>query len=141
MIKKFIYTPNGLWETGAVILRVMAGLTIFKYGLEIFFADKMNGYTSWLADLKFPSPETMAYLGKVCELAGGLLMALGLFTRLAAIPLIITMAVIGFVMGEPEFLAADGPIFLMLIFLHFFFTGPGKLSLDYILFRPKQNTN
>lgn len=141
MIKKFIYTPNGMWETGAVFLRVVAGLTIFKYGLEIFSAEKMNGYTSWLTDLKFPSPETMACIGKVCELTGGLLMAFGLFTRLAAIPLIITMAVIGFIMGEPEFLAADGSILLMLIFLHFFFTGPGKLSLDYILFRPKQNTN
>ena len=77
MIRKFIYTPKGLWETGAVILRVIAGLTIFKYGLEIFSADRMNGYTSWLTDLKFSSPETMAYIGKVCELAGGLLMALG----------------------------------------------------------------
>jgi putative oxidoreductase len=141
MIKKFIYTPNGMWATGAVILRIIAGLTILKYGLEIFSTDKMNGYISWLTDLKFPSPETMAYIGKVCELTGGLLMVFGLFTRLAAIPLIITMAVIGFIMGEPEFLAADGSILLMLIFLHFFFTGPGKLSLDYILFRPKQNTD
>src|SRR5215204_1679438 len=131
-MKKFIYTPNGMWETGAVILRVIAGLTIFKYGLEIFSVDKMNGYTSWLTDLKFPYAEVMAYTGKVCEFAGGLLMALGLFTRLAAIPLIITMAVIGLIMGEPEFLAADGSILLLVIFLHFFFTGPGKVSLDYV---------
>jgi len=141
MIKKFVYNPNGLWETGAVILRVIAGMTIFKYGLEIFSEDKMNGYISWLTDLKFPFPETMAYMGKVCELTGGLLMALGLFTRLAAIPLIITMTVIGFIMGEPEFLAADGSILLMLIFLHFLFTGPGKLSLDHLLFKAKNNTD
>ena len=139
MIRKFIYTPNGMWETGAVILRVVAGLTIFKYGLEIFSADKMNGYVSWLTDLKFPSPETMAYIGKVCELAGGLLMSLGLFTRVAAIPLIITMVVIGFIMGEPEFLAADGSILLLLIFLHFLLTGPGKLSLDHLLFSKREN--
>jgi len=141
MIKKFVYNPNGLWETGAVILRVIAGMTIFKYGLEIFSEDKMNGYISWLTDLKFPFPETMPYMGKVCELTGGLLMALGLFTRLAAIPLIITMTVIGFIMGEPEFLAADGSILLMLIFLHFLFTGPGKLSLDHLLFKAKNNTD
>ena len=141
MLKKIVFTSNGLWETGAVMLRVIAGAIIFKYGLEIFSDDKMNGYISWLTDLKFPFPETMAYIGKVCELAGGLLMALGLFTRLAAIALIITMAVIGFIMGEPEFLAADGSILLLLIFLHFFFTGPGKLSLEHILFNAKQNTN
>ena len=141
MFKKIVFTSNGLWETGAVILRVMAGLIIFKYGLEIFSEDKMNGYINWLTDLKFPYPDRMAYIGKVCELAGGLLMALGLFTRVAAIPLIITMSVIGFIMGEPEFLAADGSILLLAIFLHFLLTGPGKLSLDHILFNAKQNRN
>ena len=137
MFKKNIFTSNGLWEAGAVILRVVAGLIIFKYGLEILSADKMKGYFDWLADLNFPVPEAMVYTGKICELVGGLLMALGLFTRLAAIPLLITMSVIGFVMGEPEFLAADGSILLLLIFLHFFLVGPGKLSLDHILFTKK----
>jgi putative oxidoreductase len=66
-------------------------------------------------------------------------MALGLFTRLAAIPLLITMSVIGFVMGEPEFLAADGSILLLLIFFHFLLTGPGKLSLDHVLFHKRKN--
>ena len=136
-MKRFVYTSSGLWETGAVILRVASGLTIFKYGWEIFSDDKMTGYIQWLTDLNFPYPEIMAYTGKACELAGGLLMALGLFTRIAAIPLIITMSVIGLIMGEPEFLAADGSILLLLIFLHFFFTGPGRLSLDYVLFKPK----
>jgi putative oxidoreductase len=138
MLKRIVDTSNGFWEAGAVILRVIAGLIIFKYGLEIFSADKMKGYFDWLTDLNFPAPKAMAYTGKICELVGGLLMALGLFTRLAAIPLIITMSVIGFIMGEPEFLAADGSILLLLIFLHFLFTGPGKLSLDYVLFRNKK---
>jgi len=137
MLKKNILTSNGLWEAGAVILRVVAGLIIFKYGLEIFSADKMKGYFDWLTDLNFPAPKAMVYIGKICELVGGLLMALGLFTRLAAIPLLITMSVIGFVLGEPEFLAADGSILLLLIFLHFMLVGPGKLSLDHVLFTRK----
>jgi len=137
MIRKTVFTPDGLWEAGAVILRVVAGLIIFKYGLEIFSGDKMKGYTDWLTDLGFPAPGFMAYTGKLCELIGGMLMALGLFTRLAAIPLLITMSVIGFVMGEPELLAADGSILLLLIFLHFLLVGPGKLSLDHILFTKK----
>ncbi|HEY5967733.1 MAG TPA: DoxX family protein [Chitinophagaceae bacterium] len=137
MLKKNILTSNGLWDAGAVILRVVAGLIIFKYGLEIFSADKMKGYFDWLTDLNFPAPAAMVYIGKICELVGGFLMALGLFTRLAAIPLLVTMSVIGFVMGEPEFLAADGSILLLLIFLHFLFVGPGKLSLDHILFTKK----
>jgi putative oxidoreductase len=139
MLRKNIFTPNGLWEAGAVVLRVVAGMIIFKYGLEIFSADKMKGYFDWLTDLNFPAPQAMAYTGKICELVGGLLMALGLFTRLAVIPLIITMSVIGFIMGEPEFLAADGSILLLLIFLHFLLTGPGKISLDHLLFAKRRN--
>lgn len=139
MLKRTVFTPNGLWDAGAVILRVAAGLIIFKYGFEMFSSDKMKGYIDWLTELQFPWPEWMAYTGKVCELFGGLLMTLGLFTRLAAIPLIITMSVIGFVMGEPEFLAADGSILLLLIFFHFLLVGPGKLSLDHVLFAPKNN--
>ena len=139
MFKKILFTSNGLWEAGAVILRVVAGLIIFKYGLEIFSADKMKGYTDWLTDLNFPAPAAMAYTGKLCELGGGLLMALGLFTRIAAIPLMITMIVIGFIMGEPEFLAADGSILLLLIFFHFLLTGPGKFSFDHLLFSKIKN--
>lgn len=139
MFKKMVFTSKGLWEAGAVILRMVAGLIIFKYGLEIFSADKMKGYTDWLTDLNFPAPEAMAYTGKLCELGGGLLMALGLFTRIAAIPLMITMIVIAFIMGEPEFLAADGSILLLLIFFHFLLTGPGKFSFDHFLFSKRKN--
>ncbi|HEX7847650.1 MAG TPA: DoxX family protein [Chitinophagaceae bacterium] len=137
-MRKQLLTAKGLWETGSVILRVMAGLTIFKYGLEIFSADKMNGYADWLTDLKFPLPAFMAYAGKICELAGGIFLAIGLFTRISAVALVITTFVIAFVMGEPEFLAADGVVLLMLIFLHFLLTGPGKWSLDHVLFKPKK---
>ena len=139
MFKKIVYTSNGLWDAGGVILRVAAGLIIFKYGLEIFSADKMKGYSDWLTDLNFPASEALAYTGKLSELVGGLLMALGLFTRIAAIPLIITMIVIGFIMGEPEFLAADGSILLLLIFFHFLLTGPGKFSFDHLLFSKTKN--
>ena len=139
MFKKIVFTSAGLWEAGAVILRVVAGLIIFKYGLQIFSADKMKGYTVWLTDLNFVAPKAMAYAGKACELIGGLLMVVGLLTRIAAIPLIITMSVIGFIMGEPEFLAADGSILLLLIFFHFLLTGPGKLSVDHALFSKGKN--
>jgi uncharacterized membrane protein YphA (DoxX/SURF4 family) len=141
MFRRNLFTSKALWETGAVILRMFAGLIMFKYGFEIFEPDKMKGYTDWLTDLKFPAPAAMAYAGKISELVGGLFMALGLFTRLVAIPLIITTAVIAFVMGEPEFLAADGVILLMVIYLHFLFTGPGKISLDYAFFRSKNKVD
>jgi putative oxidoreductase len=138
MIKQQLFTSKGLWNAGAIILRVIAGLTIFKFGLELFADDKMNGYRDWLTDLHFPAPMLMAKMGKICELAGGALLVLGLFTRLAAIALIITMIVIAFVMGDSEVLNADSPFLLLLIFLHFLFTGPGKWSLDHLLFERRK---
>ncbi|MBL7741062.1 MAG: DoxX family protein [Chitinophagaceae bacterium] len=134
MVSKQLFTSKALWGNGVIILRVIAGLILFRYGLELFRQDTMSGYVSWLTDLKFPAPELMAYTGKGCELAGGVLLTVGLFTRLAAIAVIITMFVIWFIMGEPEFLAADGAFLLMLIALYFLLTGPGKWSLDYLLF-------
>lgn len=134
MLKRLVFTSNGLWETGAFVLRLVAGLTIFKYGLEIFSTDSMSGYVNWLTDLKVPYPRAMAITGKIVELAGGLMMALGIFTRVAAVPLILTMAFICFIMGEPELLAADGSFLLLVIFFHFLLVGPGRLSLDHLLF-------
>lgn len=137
MLKRLVLTSNGLWETGAFVLRLVAGLTIFKYGLEIFSNDSMSGYMAWLTDMKVPYPRVMAFTGKIIEMAGGLMMALGLFTRIAAVPLILTMAFICFIMGDPQFLAADGSFLLLVIFFHFLLVGPGKLSLDHILFTKK----
>jgi putative oxidoreductase len=141
MFKQLLFTPKGLWNAGAVILRVIAGLTIFKFGLEIFAEDKMNGYRDWLTDLHFPVPMTMACIGKICELAGGILLALGLFTRVITLLLVMNMFVVAFIMGKPSLLNGDLPFLLLLIFLHFLFTGPGNLSLDYLLFSAKKNSD
>ena len=59
---------------------------------------------------------------------------LGLFTRLACIPIIITMAVAFIKVHKWTYSAAPGTGLLALIFLLAFtillFTGPGKVSLD-----------
>jgi putative oxidoreductase len=77
----------------------------------------------------------MAYVGKITELVGGLLLAIGLFTRPAVIALVINMAVITFIMGNGKILSDDQhPFLLLLLFAVFFFTGAGMYSLDYLLF-------
>jgi putative oxidoreductase len=136
--RKQLLTPNGLWDAGAVILRVIAGIIIIRFGLELTAEDKMSGYKDWLTDLGFPFPSYFAYMGKTCELVGGTLLVLGLFTRLATIVLVPTMFVVCFVMGKPDVLSGDLSFMLLLVFLHFLFTGPGSWSLDHWLFRVKK---
>src|SRR5688572_1795962 len=97
MAKK-ILTARGFWEEGTVIVRVIAGIIIFQFGLQLFDNEGMKGYMGWLTDLGFPLPGTMASLGKWAELIGGASLILGFLTRWLMIPLIITMAVIIFIM-------------------------------------------
>ncbi|HEY0751017.1 MAG TPA: DoxX family protein [Chitinophagaceae bacterium] len=139
MVKRLL-SPGGLWyHEGLALVRVTTGILMIYHGYEVFMGDKMDGYNQWLTDLKFPSPAFMAYLGKGAELVGGILLTLGLFTRLAAILLAITMAVVCFGMGDGKFLTNDQhPFLFVLISLLFFFTGAGKYSLDSLFFN---NTN
>ncbi len=141
MAKK-ILTARGFWEEGTVIIRVIAGIIIFQFGLQLFDNEGMKGYTGWLTDLGFPMPDTMASLGKWAELIGGASLILGFLTRWLMIPLIITMAVIIFIMGQADPFGDDQQAFLlMLVFIYYCLAGPGKWSLDYFLFDRKQILN
>ena len=133
----YFFSAQGFAQhTGLGLIRIIVGAFMVYHGLEVFLHDKMVGYAQWLSDLHFPAPSTMAYLGKGSELVGGIFLLLGLFTRLAVIPLIITMGVIAFGMGHGKIWMDDQhPFLFMLLCLVFFFYGPGRFSLDKLLFK------
>jgi putative oxidoreductase len=65
------------------------------------------------------------------ELICAVLVALGLFTRMATVPLIITMAVAFFVAhGADPFAKKELAFLYMTGFLGLFFTGPGDFSVQ-----------
>jgi putative oxidoreductase len=85
----------------------------------------------FLGESHFPLPTLMAWLGKGSEFFGGVLLMLGLFTRLAIIPIVATMLLITFGMGHGKFWMDDQHPFLFAVLLTLlFFTGPGSFSLD-----------
>ena len=133
-MKKILFAKAPI-QWGVGLVRAATGIIIASYGIEIFSQEQIHGYTQWLSDIQFPYPGVMAYVGKFAELGGGILLALGLFTRLATIPLVTTMVVITFVMGEGN-IRSDS-FYLMLAFLFYFFNGPGSWSLDYLLIAKK----
>lgn len=60
---------------------------------------------------------------------------LGLWTRLALIPLIINMTVIFFIVhADDSFGDKELPLFFLISWVTLFFTGAGKFSLDHSLF-------
>jgi putative oxidoreductase len=87
-----------------------------------------------------PFPHVLAPFVSIVEFLGGLLLLLGLFTRLAAVPLIIVMVVAVLTAKRPEvdsletLLGFDEVAYLAL-FLWLAVAGPGPMSIDSVLRR------
>jgi len=78
---------------GAVILiRLVVGGVFLSEGIQKFLYPAENG-AGRFARIGIPSPDVMGPFVGVVEIICGALILLGLFTRLAAIPLIINMLV------------------------------------------------
>jgi len=94
--------------------------------------DKVIGF---FTDLGLPSPVFQAYLVSTTELAGGLCLLAGLFTRLASIPLGIIMVVAivttkgGELHGFSDLIGISEYLYLLLLF-SLFLQGAGGLSVD-----------
>lgn len=116
-------------------IRIMMGLFMLYHGLEFFDKPIMDEYGKWMVDLHFPFPSSIAYLGKASELLGGILIAIGLFTRIGSLLLVITMSIVTFGIGHGRILMEDQHPFLFVVFgFLFLFLGAGDFSLDKKLF-------
>ena len=87
--------------------------------------------------LGIPYPELHAPLVAYTEFVGGILLAIGLFSRIASIPLIITMVVALIVahnasLGNIAGIVSEAPFNYMLASLIVLSFGAGKFSLDYL---------
>lgn len=84
----------------------------------------------------FPAPHFFAVCAEMSEYAGGVLLALGLLSRPAALMLAFTMGVaaFGFHRVNPilDYHITQGFFWLYIVFLAI---GPGRFSLDYLLSR------
>ena len=136
-MKTKLFTSYPLWPHGIFIVRIFTGIMILPHGLELFDAHSMKETLGFLNEIHFPLATPLGYLAKISEFFGGILIILGLFTRIATIPLIITMAVLIKIMGGGSIFNDTSATLFLLLFLSLFFTGPGKWSLDYLLFDRK----
>lgn len=133
-MKKFFSIEGILQESGLALVRVIVGLFLVYHGWEVLDAAKMNEYAAWDNFKQDFSPTFMVYLGKGSELVAGLLLTVGLLTRLACLLIVGTMLYITFFVGHGKFWYEDQhPFLFVLLALVFFFTGPGKWSLDALL--------
>lgn len=135
ILKRIFYTgeSSGLISIGLLLLRVIVGVFMMTHGFgklkmllgpgEIQFADPIG-----------IGLELSLILAVFAEFFCSILLILGLGTRLAAIPLMITMLVAGFVVHAADpFQVKEFALLYGVVFTSLFITGPGKYSLDYWL--------
>lgn len=138
-MKKLFSAESLAQRNGLVFLRIVTGLLMAYHGLEIFKPELIKGYADWDKIKVLPYPLVAAYIGKGLEFVTGVLLTIGLFTRIAALLMFLNMMVICFYIATGKFWYEDQhPFIFGLLALVFFFTGPIKLSFDHVLFKPKK---
>jgi putative oxidoreductase len=120
-------------DAGLAALRIVAGLLLaFLHGLGK--VPPQEGFVGWIGSLGFPAPMLFAWLAALAEFGGGILIALGLLTRPAALLVVIHFMIVVFVahagdpLGDRELAILFG-----VIALQFLLTGPGRYSLDAVI--------
>ena len=122
-------------DFGLLTLRVGAGGTmIWQHGWP-----KLTGFTEIMDTFGDPiglGPAISLGLIVFAETICAALVALGLWTRLSTLPLIIGMAVAAFIAnGDKPFKSQELAVTYMVAFVAIFFTGSGRFSLDRLNFK------
>ena len=125
---------------GIALVRIITGILLVWHGWETFDGEKMNMYTGWFVERQYSNAAVYAYAGKIAELLAGLGFVLGLFTRLAAVAAIAAFIGVIFLLGDKGkiFQGDQHPFLFILLAFVFFFTGPGSLSADHLLFKKRR---
>ena len=131
--------PGNFANVGLLLLRFYAGITIMSAGL-----DKLP-VPEWMIDqvisIGFPFPAFFAWVACFSEFAFGLMLILGLNSRISALFLAITLGTAAFSFHNVvPFLNMHITQFFFWIFVLFVFIGAGKFSLDYLIMKPKSKS-
>ncbi len=120
---------------GVLILRLYAGLVLAsQHGIRKI--PPQEKFIQGVGELGFPIPEFFAWAAGCSEFFGGILLAVGLFTRPAAFFILITMltAVFGRHAADP-FNVKELALTYGFIALFFLLSGSGRYAIDALIQR------
>lgn len=147
-LMKIVLTGERRWEWLPILVaRVSLGLFFAVSGFnKLFIHEKHVDLIKLMTDIGMPFPEFMALFLACVEFFGGILLMLGLFSTFFAIALSIAMVVAIATVEIEHVIPKDiGPldwmswflylpqVMYIILFVWLITTGPGKISLDYLL--------
>ena len=135
LLKKIFYVGDSslMVSVGLLVLRVIVGGFMMTHGIGKLKMLMAGGEIQFLDPIGIGMQLSLT-LAVLAEFFASILIILGLGTRLAAFPLLFTMFVAGIIVhaadpfGVKEMALLYGSIYLTLMI-----TGPGKISLDYLI--------
>ena len=144
MATKLLISPLGrIYDTfrpiTELLIRLMAGGSLAFHGYQILFGN-IEGAGRFFESLGFDNGLLWAWVVGILEFGGGLLLALGLLTRIAAAAIVVFLVVAIVVYHWPfgfnwEARGIEYPLFWAIVVFHFLIHGGGRFSLDALLGR------
>ncbi len=122
----------GAFNTALLLLRLGFGILLAHHGYQKFsnFHQTEGFMINFLGIGKAATTSLVIFAELFCSI----LVILGLFTRLACIPIIILFCVIIFkVTGADYFGKSELPTAYIIPFIALLFTGAGKFSVDHMI--------
>jgi putative oxidoreductase len=117
---------------GVLALRVAVGARLIEGTQDnVFSSARMEEFAAFLAAHGTPAPMFSAYLSAYAQFTCGILIVLGLFTRLAGLVMTINfIAALLIAHRATPFLATWQAAMMLAAALYFLFAGAGALSID-----------
>ena len=129
-------TNEALRNIGWALLRIAIGVLLMTHGYAKFThaaaapGFELGDFVETVRALGFPYPAFFAWAAVFAELVGGFLVAIGFFTRPAALAATFTMAVAVYSQRDDPFAQQEKALLFLLIFLVFALGGSGPWSFD-----------
>jgi putative oxidoreductase len=122
-----------------LLIRLMAGGALAFHGYQILFGN-IEGAGRFFESVGLEDGLLWAWVVGILEFGGGLLLALGLLTRIAAGAIIVFLAVAIVIYHWPfgfnwEARGIEYPLFWAIVVFHFLIHGGGRFSLDALIGR------
>lgn len=126
-------------DIALLMLRLTVGILMLTHGMgkfTVLFGDEPITF----ADPVGLGETTSLVLAVFAEVLCSILLIFGIATRMAAIPLLITMLVAFFIVHANDGLdRKELPLIYLMIYLCLIITGAGKISIDHWIYKIQRN--